>query len=126
MFLGNEAKHPATFEMFLLIDEMSDVSLRLRGQARQQSTPPTTFLRLIHQDFDESFHQEIERRQRVWWTYIEGLRKALVTDNFRPKLVSLPGGLAPPERFVPLPAASRRAAETSPPQTTGTPPPPAQ
>ena len=123
VFLGNKAKHPATFEMFLLINETSGVSLRLRRQARQQSAFPTTLLRLIHQEFDESFHQEMERRQRVWWTYIEGLRQALATGNFRPKLVALPGGLAPPERFVPLPAASRGAAETAPPQANGNPPP---
>ena len=34
VFLRNESKHPANFDMFLLINETSIVSPRLRVQAR--------------------------------------------------------------------------------------------
>ena len=44
------------------------------------------------------------------WPNFESLRRALVTGNFRPELVALPGGLVPPERPLPPPTAPRRQA----------------
>ena len=47
LFLGDDGVHPATYEMFLLLEETSRVILRLRAQACQQLTFPTALLRLI-------------------------------------------------------------------------------
>ena len=67
VFLGNKVKHPAPFDMFLLIKETPDVSLRLYTQAWQKSAFPAfpaALLCLIQQDFNESFYQDLDRRQR--------------------------------------------------------------
>ena len=45
--------------------DASVVSPRLRAQARQQPTFPAALLRLIQQEFNESFRQALERRQEV-------------------------------------------------------------
>ena len=53
--------------------------------------------------------------------------RALATGNFRPKLVALPGGLAPPQRPPPPPTAPQCQGAVSPLHATGIPsPPPAQ
>ena len=44
VFFGNEAKHPTTYEMFPLIEEIPSVGLQLQAQARQQPSSPTTLL----------------------------------------------------------------------------------
>ena len=65
LFLGDNGVHPAPYKMFLLLEETSGVSLRLRAQACQQPTLPAALFHLIHQEFNESFRQALERRQRV-------------------------------------------------------------
>ena len=102
--LGDNRLHPMTYEIFLLLEEASGVSPRLRAQSRQQHTFPTDILRLIHQEFNESFRQALERWKRVGWPNFESLWRALATGDFRPKLVSLPGGIALPDQLQPLPA----------------------
>ena len=114
VFLGDDRFHPATYEMFLLLEETSGVSQRLRAQARQKSTFPSALLRLIQQEFNKSFYQALDRWQRVRWMNLESLRRALATGNFRPDLVALPGGLAPPERPLSPPAAPRCQASATP------------
>ena len=57
MFIGDDGAHLAIYEMFLLLEETSRVSPRLRAQARQQPTSPAALLCLIQQEFNESFHQ---------------------------------------------------------------------
>ena len=118
VFLGDKSKHPATYEMLFLIEEISVVSLRMQVQVHQQTTFPASLLCLIHQEFNKSFQQAFERRQRVWWTDFESLRRALAMGNFWPKLVALPGGVAPSERPSPPPAAPHRPATTATPNTT--------
>ena len=108
MFLGDDGAHPATYEIFLLLEETSGVSPRIRAQARHQPTFPAALLRLIHRVFNESFRQALERRYRVRRPNFESLIRALATGNFRPELVNLPGGMAPPERPLPPPSATRR------------------
>ena len=122
LFLGDEGAHPATYEMFLLLEETSRVSPRLRAQARHQPTSPAALLRLIQQEFNESFRQALERQQRLIWPNFESLRKALAYGNFRPELVTLPGGLASPEHPLPPPSETRRLAAI--PQTAGNTPTP--
>ena len=95
--LGDDGVHPATYEMFLLLEETSGVSPRLRAQACQQLAFTAALLRLIQQEFDESLHQVLEMWQRVQWLNLESLRRDLATVNFRLELVALPGGLAPQE-----------------------------
>ena len=58
LFLGDNGVHPATYKMFLLLEETSGVSLRLWAQARQQPTFPAALLCFIQQEFNESFRQE--------------------------------------------------------------------
>ena len=65
VFLGDDGAHPETYEMFLLMEETSRVSPRLRAQARNQPIFPIALLRLIQKEFNESFRQALERRQRV-------------------------------------------------------------
>ena len=79
VFLGDYGVHPATYEMFLLLEETSGVSLRLRTQARQQPPLPAAILRLIQQKFNKIFHQALERRQRVRWPNFESLQRDLAT-----------------------------------------------
>ena len=57
LFLGDDGVHPATYEILLLLEETSMVSLRLRRKSLQQPTFPADLPRLIHQDFNESFRQ---------------------------------------------------------------------
>ena len=40
LFLGDDGVHPATYYIFLLMEETSRVSLRLWEQARQKTTSP--------------------------------------------------------------------------------------
>ena len=112
VLLGYDRVHRATYKMFLFLEEKDIVSLRLRAQACQQPTFPTALLCLIQQEFNESFHQTLERRKRVRWTNFESLPKALATGNFRPELITLPAGLVPLERPLPPPISPRRQAET--------------
>ena len=98
VFLGDDGVHPATYKMFLLLEETSGVSLRLRAQACQNPNFPLALLRQIQQDINNSFRQALERRQRVWWTDFDIMWRVLTMGNFRTELVALPGGIAPPER----------------------------
>ena len=41
LFLGSKGVHPATYKMFLLLEETSRISLSLQSQALQQPTFPT-------------------------------------------------------------------------------------
>ena len=68
VFLGDDNVHPATYKMFLLLEDTSGIIRRLMEQARYQPTFPAALLCLIHQDFNEIFCQALERRQRVRWT----------------------------------------------------------
>ena len=65
LFLGGKGVHPATYKMFLLLEETSRISLSLQSQALQQPTFPVDLLCLIQQEFNESFCQVLERQQRV-------------------------------------------------------------
>ena len=65
LFLGDNGVHPTTYEMFLLLEETSGVIPRLRAQACQQPTFPTALLCLIHKDFNQSFHQTLDRQKWV-------------------------------------------------------------
>ena len=63
--MGVDGVNPATYEMFLLLEETSGLILRLQAQARQQPTFYAAFLCLIQQEFNEIFRQVLERQQRV-------------------------------------------------------------
>ena len=117
VFLGDDRVHPTTYEMFLLLEETSEVRTRLREQACQQPTFPVTLLCLIHQEPNESFRQALEMQQRVRCSNSESLRRALLTGNFRSELVALPGGLTPPDCPQPPPAAPRSQELSTPPPT---------
>ena len=108
VFLGDYGVQPATYEMFLLLEETSRVSPRLKVKARQQPTFPAALICLIKYELNKSSRQVLDRRQRVQWPNFKSLRRALATVNLRPKLVALPGGLAPPEHPFPPPVAPRR------------------
>ena len=110
LFLGDDGVHPVTYKMFLLLEDTSGVSPRMRAQDHQQPTFPSALLCLIQHEFNKSFCQSLYRRQMVWWMNFESLQRALATGNFRPELVTLPGRLALPERPLPPPAAPRRQA----------------
>ena len=112
VFLGYDGAHPAKCKIFLLLEETSRFSPRLRAQACHQPTLTAALLRLIQQEFNDSFFHEFERRQRVRWPNFESLRRALATGNFRLELVTLPAGMAPPELPIPQPLTTRRLAET--------------
>ena len=101
VLLGDDSAHLATYEMFLLLKETSGVSPRLREQSCHQTTFTAALLRLIQKDFNEIFRQALERRQRVRRPNFESLRRAFATGNFRPELVTLPGGMAPIEPPLP-------------------------
>ena len=58
----------------------------------------------------------------VRWPNFESMRRDLVTGNFSPELVSLPRGVAPPERPLPPPAAPRHQALATPQTEEGTTP----
>ena len=124
VFLGDDSVHPVTFKMFLFLEETSGVIPRLRAQAHQQPTFPTSLLCLIHQEFNKSFRKALERRQRVRWPNFNILSRDLATGNFHPELVALPGWLAPPEIPLPPPAAPRRQALETPEPEAGTTPTP--
>ena len=47
VFLGDYGVQPATYEMFLLLEETSRVSPRLKVKARQQPTFPAALICLI-------------------------------------------------------------------------------
>ena len=101
VFLVDDGVQPIPYEMLLLLEETSGGSLRMKAQARQKPTFPVALLCLIHQEFNKSFHQALERRQRMRWPNFESLKRALATGNFRRDLVALPGGIALPERPLP-------------------------
>ena len=101
VFLGDSRVHPATYKMFLLLEDTSGVIPR--------PTFPADLLRLIQQDFNESFLQALDRGHRVQWPKFESLGKAIATGTFHPKLVSLLGGITPSER--PLPPHTTPAAK---------------
>ena len=61
LFLRDDRIHPAMYEMFLLLEETSGFSPRLREQACQQPTFPSALLCLIQQEFNKSFRQALER-----------------------------------------------------------------
>ena len=65
LFLGYDGVHPTTYKIFLLLEVTYGASLRLREQAHQQPNFPAAFLHIIQQEFNESFRQDLERRQRV-------------------------------------------------------------
>ena len=65
IFLGDDGRHPETFKMFSLVEEMADASPRLCAQARQTPSFPAALLNLIQTEFNEIFCQALERRQRV-------------------------------------------------------------
>ena len=67
VFLGYYGVHPATYEMFFLLEEISGVSPRLRAQSLQKPTFPSALLCLVNQEFNKRFCQALERRHRVWW-----------------------------------------------------------
>ena len=113
VLLGDDGAHPTTYEMFLLLEETSGVSPSIKYQARHQPTFPAALLSLIQEEFNGSSHQALERRQRARRPNFESLRRALATGKFRPELVNLLGGLAPPERPFPTPSATRRLAVTA-------------
>ena len=96
VFLGDNRVHPMMYDMFLLLEEKSGVNPWLQVHDRQQHTSPAALLRLIWQELYKSFRQALEWQQLVRCTNFESLRRALATGNFRPDLVSLLGGLAPP------------------------------
>ena len=104
-FLEDYGVHPVTYNMFVLLEETSGVSSRLQAQARQKPTFPGELLRLIQKYFNEIFCQGLERRHRVRWPNFKNMRRALATGSFLPEVVALPGGIAPPERPLPPPAA---------------------
>ena len=124
VFLGDNSGHPATYEMFCLIEETFSVSPWLWVQAHQQLAFPVVLFCLVQQEFDEIFRQALERKQQVQWPNFDSLWRALATGNLRPDLVSLPGGIAPSERPPPLLSAPRRLPTAAPPDTPGNPPPP--
>ena len=64
-FLVDDGVHPATYEILLFLKDTSGVSPRLRAQAHQQPTYPAAIICLIQQEFNKSFRQALERRQRV-------------------------------------------------------------
>ena len=108
VLLVDDGVQPITYDMFLLLEETSEVILRLKAQACQQPNFPVALLRLIQQEFNKSFCQALERQKRVRWLNFEILQRALATGNFWPDLVALPGGLALPERPLPPSTAPRR------------------
>ena len=105
VFLGDDGVHPATYKIFLLLEETFGVSPRMQAQARQKPTSPAALLRLIQQEFNKIFCQALVRQQRVRWPNFESLWRALATSNLRPKLVSLSGEKSPLERPLPPPVA---------------------
>ena len=66
VLLGDDGVHPTTYEMFLLLEEISRVRPRLRAQDCQKPSFLTALLFLIQQEFNASFQQAMGRRQRVW------------------------------------------------------------
>ena len=76
VFLGDDRVHPDTYDMFLLLEETTGVSLRLRAQARQKPTFPAAILCLIQQKFNKSLRQAL--RQRVRWPNFDSLRRDLM------------------------------------------------
>ena len=114
VFMGDYWVHPSTYKLFLLLKDISRVSPSLRPQALQKPTFPAILLSLIQQEFNESFGQALERRQRVQCPNFERLHRALATGNFRPDIVALPGRLAPTEHPLYPPAAPCRQASATP------------
>ena len=112
VFLGDDGAHPATYKFFLLMEETSGARPRLWAKAHHQSTFPASLIHLIQQEFNASFRQALDMRQMVRRPHFEIPRRALETGKFRPELVTLPGGLAPPERPLHPLSAKRRQSST--------------
>ena len=65
VFLGDAAVHPATYEIFTLMEETAHVGARLRAQTQRQPDSLVALLCLLQMEFNEIFRQALERRQRV-------------------------------------------------------------
>ena len=124
VFLRYYGVHPATYEMFPLLEKISGVSPRLWAQDHQQPTFPAALLRLIHQKFNERFRQALKKRKRVRWPDFNSLRRALALGNLRPELVSLSGGLAQTDFPLPPHTAPHIQALATPQMVAGTTPTP--
>ena len=61
LFMGDDGVHPATYDMFLLLEETSGVIPRLQEKSRQRPAFPVALLRLIQQEFIDIFRQVMER-----------------------------------------------------------------
>ena len=123
VFLIDKVKHPVTFDMFFLIEDKVCVSPHLRAEVQQQPVFPITFLHLLKTVFDKIFVQALERKQRVRWKYLGGLRREIATGDFRLELVALPRWIDPPERLILTTLSPRGPLSTS--ALCATPPPPA-
>ena len=99
VFLGDAAVHPATYEVCRLIEETAYIRARLQSQTQRQPTFSVALLRLLQTEFNESFHQALERRQRVRWPDFERLRRDFITGNFRPESINLQGLSNPNSRY---------------------------
>ena len=91
VFLSNASVHPATYEVCTLIKETAYIGARLQDHTQSQPSLPVALLRLLQTEFNKSFRQALERRYRVCWTDFERLRRELVTGNFHPENITLPG-----------------------------------
>ena len=56
VLLRDDRVHPATYEMFLLLEETAGFIQGMRVQARQEPTFPAALLRIIQKEFNERFH----------------------------------------------------------------------
>ena len=65
VFLGNASVHLGTYEVLGLLEDANGVGEQLQAQAHRQRTFPSALLRLIQTDFNEIFHQALDRQQRV-------------------------------------------------------------
>ena len=65
LFMGDDGVQPATYDIFLLLEETSGVILRLQAKARQQPAFPAALLRLTYKEFNEIFRHVLERWQWV-------------------------------------------------------------
>ena len=94
-FLGDTSVHPATYEVCSLLKETAYVKAQLRDQIHRQPTLTIALLLLLQSEFNESFLQALERRQRVHWPTFERLGQDLAMGNFCLDNVALPGAFTP-------------------------------
>ena len=95
MLLREVKSHPASFKMVTLIEDKASVGPCLWSQDCHNPAFPATILRLLQMEFNNSFCQALERRQRVRWPNFQQLRRSLTTGNFRPEIVAIMGALTP-------------------------------